>query len=310
MKNVMEIVNYIRTHALNHRQFKNLIAELDQGFPGDLPLHCTIRRLSKSQVLSRFFQLLDVVKLFLEEKNKNYPELSDLEWIMDLAILVDMLYHLNRLNLNLQGKLKTLPDLVRSIFAFINKLKLFKAHIQKGDLTHFPTLVKTSAQITSAALNKQRVRYATLLETLQENFVPRFRDLQLKKPQITFLVDPFNSKTDCLKAPIVSDETAAELEMIDLCEEDELKPVLREGTIEFWKSVSIKMYPNVKRVALKILAMFGSRYVCGFVFSTLKLVKSKHRSVLTDTHVKELLRFATTEYKPDLKRIVQDKKCQ
>lgn len=39
MKPVMEIVNYIRTHALNHRQFKNLIAELDQGLPGDLPLH-------------------------------------------------------------------------------------------------------------------------------------------------------------------------------------------------------------------------------------------------------------------------------
>ena len=55
MKTVMEIVNYIRTHALNHRQFKNLIAELDQGLPGDLLLHCTVRWLSESQVLSRFF---------------------------------------------------------------------------------------------------------------------------------------------------------------------------------------------------------------------------------------------------------------
>ena len=169
----MEIVNYICTHALNHRQFKNLIAKLDQEFPGDLPLHCTIRWLSKSQVLSRFFQLLDAVKLFMEEKNKNYPELSDLEWIMDLAFLVDTLYHLNRLNLNLQGKLKTLPDLVQSVFAFINELKLFKAHIQKGDLTHFPTLLKAYRQVTSDILNKQRVRYATLLETLQESFVPR-----------------------------------------------------------------------------------------------------------------------------------------
>lgn len=42
MKPVMEIVNYICTHALNHRQFKNLIAELDQGLPGDLPLHCEV----------------------------------------------------------------------------------------------------------------------------------------------------------------------------------------------------------------------------------------------------------------------------
>ena len=55
MNSVMEIVNYICTHALNHRQFKMLIAELDQGLPGDLPLHCTVRWLSKGKVLSRFF---------------------------------------------------------------------------------------------------------------------------------------------------------------------------------------------------------------------------------------------------------------
>ena len=79
MKTVMIIVNYIRTHAFNHWQFKNFITELDQGLPGDLLLHCTVRWLSKSQVLSHFFQLLDAVKLFMKEKNKNYPELSDLE---------------------------------------------------------------------------------------------------------------------------------------------------------------------------------------------------------------------------------------
>ncbi|KAI5622808.1 general transcription factor II-I repeat domain-containing protein 2-like [Silurus asotus] len=280
MKPVMEIVNYIRTHALNHRQFRNLIAELDQGLPGDLPLHCTVRWLSKGQVLSRFFELLDAVKLLMKGKYKDYHELSDLKWIMDLAFLVDMLCHLDRLNLTLQGKLKMLPDLVQSVFAFVNKLKLFKAHIQKGDLTHFPTLLKASGQVTSATLNKQRTRYATLVENLHESFVTRFCDLQLNRPQIT------------------------------LCEEDQLKPALREGTIEFWKSVPIEKYPNVKQAALKILSMFGSTYVCESVFSTLKHVKSKHRSVLTDNHVKELLRVATTEYEADLKGIVQDKECR
>ncbi|CAG08793.1 unnamed protein product [Tetraodon nigroviridis] len=39
----------------------------------------------------------------MEEKDKGYPELSDLKWIMDLAFLVDMLCHLDRLNLTLQG---------------------------------------------------------------------------------------------------------------------------------------------------------------------------------------------------------------
>ena len=111
MKPIMEIVKYIRTHALNHRQFKKLINELDQALISDLPLHCSVRWLSKSQVLSQFFQLLDVVKLFMEEKNKIYPELSDLGWILDWAFLVEILYHLDRLNLNLHGKLKMLPDL-------------------------------------------------------------------------------------------------------------------------------------------------------------------------------------------------------
>ena len=92
----------------------------------------------------------------MEKKNQNYPELSDLKWIMDLDFLVDMLCHLNRLNLNLQGKLKILPDLVQSVSAFFNKLKLFKVHIQRGDLTHFSTFLKASGQVTIAIPNKQK----------------------------------------------------------------------------------------------------------------------------------------------------------
>ena len=182
MKTVMEIINYIHTHALHHRQFKNLIAELVHGLLGDLPLPCNVRWLLKNQVLSRFFQLLDAVKLFMKEKNKNYPELSDLEWITDLAFLVDMLCHLSRLKRNLQGKLKLLPDLVQSVSAFVNKLKVFKEYIERGDLTHFPTQLKASGQVTITTLNKQRARYATLLETLKENFVSRFPDVQIKRP--------------------------------------------------------------------------------------------------------------------------------
>ena len=79
-----------------------------------------------------------------------------------------------------------------------------------------------------------------------------------------------------MKAPIVSDEAASELEMIDLCEEDKLKPALREETPEFCKNVSIEKYPNIKRAALKVLAMFASTYVCEFALSTLNHVKSRH----------------------------------
>ena len=110
----------------------------------------------------------------------------------------------------------------------------------------------------------------------------------MKRLQITFLVNPFNLERDCLEAPLVSDEAVSKLEMIDLCE-DKLKHALREGTTEFWKKVPMEKYHNIKWAALNVLLMFGSTYVCKSVFSTLNHVKSRHQSVLTVTHVKELL---------------------
>ena len=174
--------------------------------------------------------------------------------------------HLNRLNLNLQGKLNMLPDLVQSVFAFLNKLKLFKAHVQRGNLTHFSTLLKASRQVTIATLKKQRAKYATLLETLKESFVLRFRDIQLKRPQITFLIDPSNSETNCLKDPLVSDETATELVMIDLCEKDELKSALREGTIELWKSLPVEKYPKSNGLRLRYCQCFGQHTSASLCF--------------------------------------------
>ena len=44
--------------------------------------------------------------------------------------------------------------------------------------------------------------------------------------------------------------------------------------------VPLEKHPNVKWAALKMMSMFGSTYVWESAFSTLKQVKSKHRSVL------------------------------
>lgn len=66
------------------------------------------------------------------------------------------------------------PDLVQKVFAFVNKLKLFMMHIQKGD---FLVLLKASRQHSNTTLNKQTARHATLVENLHENFLTWFRDL-------------------------------------------------------------------------------------------------------------------------------------
>ena len=150
--------------------------------------------------------------------------------------------------------------------ASVNKLKMFKEHIEREDLTHFPTLLKASGQVTIITLNKQRARYATLLETLKESFVSRFCDLQMKRLQITFLVDPFNFETDCLKAHLVSDEATPKLEMIDCREEDKLKPALREGTTEFWRRVPMDNTSKSNELHLRYFQCLGQHTSASLCF--------------------------------------------
>jgi len=44
--------------------------------------------------------------MFLEmkEKDKEYPQLKETEWLCDLAFAVDLFGHMNELNVKLQGK--------------------------------------------------------------------------------------------------------------------------------------------------------------------------------------------------------------
>lgn len=85
--------------------------------------------------LKRFFTLREEINIFMIEKVKNVPRLSDKKWILDLAFLTDMTTFLNELNV--QGKEKLLPDMYSDIKSFTMKLKLFYNHIDEKKLDHF-----------------------------------------------------------------------------------------------------------------------------------------------------------------------------
>ena len=54
-------------------------------------------------------------------KGQHYPDLDDEKWISDLAFEVDIVSHLNDLNLKLQGKKKLIHELQGSVNAFQEK---------------------------------------------------------------------------------------------------------------------------------------------------------------------------------------------
>jgi len=110
-----------------------------------------------------------------------------------------------------------------------------------------------------------------------------------------------------ISSPITKDTAAVELELLELQEDEGLKGLKRSGvsTIEFWKNVPEEKYPQTKMCTMKLISIFGTTYVCESLYSTLKFIKSKYRSELTDEHLSELLRTALTNYQPDFTKLTE-----
>ena len=69
----------------------------------DLPLYSHVRWLTRDNVLNKFVTFLELIEVFLNEKEQHFPELNDKEWLCKLMFLADITKHLNGLNLRLQG---------------------------------------------------------------------------------------------------------------------------------------------------------------------------------------------------------------
>ena len=69
----------------------------------------------------------------------------------------------------------------------------------------------------------------------------------------------------------------------------------QERSTEFFKLLSKDRFPNLYDFGLRLTSMFGSTYICGSAFSSMKFIKNQHRNRLTDQSLCHLLRIATTE---------------
>uniref|UniRef100_UPI00358ED38C zinc finger BED domain-containing protein 5-like n=1 Tax=Myxine glutinosa TaxID=7769 RepID=UPI00358ED38C len=105
LEQVIKIVNYVKSSALNSRLFKQLCTEMDSEHK-NLLYYTKVRWLSKGNVVARVFELREEMQSFLQMQEKHKLEASFHErlWVFRLAYLVDIFDQLNRLNLKLQGK--------------------------------------------------------------------------------------------------------------------------------------------------------------------------------------------------------------
>ena len=64
-------------------------------------------------------------------------------------------------------------------------------------------------------------------------------------------------------------------------------------------------FPNLRKFMAYKMALFGSTYLCEQFFSKMGFMKSPYRSMMTDKHLENGLKVASTLIKVNLNRVVQ-----
>ena len=312
MTPVIKIINSIRAKAKQHRSFKLLLQELSAEH-SDLLLHTEVRWLSRGKILHRFCSLLNEIKAFMESREEDTTLLSDAEWLLDLAFLTDMTEKLNQLNTQLQGKDRTISDMISAVKAFKAKLSFYLQQLKNKRLQHFPTVVKMLDSHAGADFVLDVNKYCDLMSKLGQEFEDRFNDFDKLEPCVAFIANPFmevdiTEISEKMAELFTVNPVEMEMEVINLQNHVQLKS--QQHSQHFWSLVDPENYKNIHQAALKISALFGSTYLCEAAFSDMNVIKSKFRTRLTDEHLNDCIRVNLSAYTPAYTSLVDSMQCQ
>ena len=255
-----------------------------------------VRWLSKDSMLQRFYELQKEVELFLKSKGRPMTEMKDKSWVCDLAFLINTTTCMNELNTKLQRKAQYASEMYGHIKGFINKLRLWHAQTQNANLAHFPTLKEMGM------LPEKKTEFADQLQQLLNEFSACFKDFKSRKHLFEIFSSPFH--TDIEKAPV-----DIQMELIDLQERTNLmaKCVEMDHGDFYRKYLDQEKFPSFRKFMASKIALLGLTYLCEQFFSEMGFMKSSYRSVMTDKHLKNGLRVASTSNKVNWNRVVQQK---
>ena len=295
MSTVVSCVNFIKSRALNHRQFQEFLDDMDAEY-GTLAYYCEVRWLSKGKMLKQFYELREEVFVFMEMKGKSVSELQNEDWVRELAFLVDLTSYLNELNLKLQGRGQLVHDMYKHIKVFQTKLQLWERQLKHGNVFHFPTLAQHEEADFSSFANE--------LQSLNKEFSDRFKDFNHQDSYFTMISSPFEVDVEFTPENL-------QMELLELKGDNALHQRFKETSlVEFYKSLPREDYPQILKQARNYISIFGSTYQCEQLFSRMKHAKSKTKSRLTNEHLELSLRVATSQILPDIESIVKKMNVQ
>ncbi|XP_042220383.1 general transcription factor II-I repeat domain-containing protein 2-like [Homarus americanus] len=212
---------------------------------------------------------------------------------------------LNKLNLDLQGKDKTIVDMMSPVTAFKQKLKLVSSQLHQQQLRNFRNMMSEQENQGKYCDQSDSARYIEQVQNLASYFDQRFQDIATIEPVATYMCFPFGKITNVEDIASRMDIYEVENELLKLKNNIQIKSRVTGGS--FWKLLSEEKYPNIKKCAIYLTAFFGSTYLCESTFSHMKHIK--YRSTLSDEHLDACLRQAVTAYSPNYTKLADYMQC-
>ncbi|XP_033606232.1 general transcription factor II-I repeat domain-containing protein 2B isoform X1 [Cryptotermes secundus] len=294
---VVSTVNFIRSRGLNHRHFRDFLSEVEAEYP-DLPYHTAVRWLSSRKVLLRFFELRAEIEIFLNEKKRPQPLLSNTEWLCKLASAADMMGFHNGFNLKLRGKTVLICEIYTAVKLFRRQLALIESQIMSSCFVHFPCCQTVKEEVDSPFPHEFA---GDIFSELKKQFQQRFSDLDASAEDISRFENPFNCTIEELPPNL-------QLEVINLQCDNMLKGKFQENNLtEFYKCLPSDEYGELRSYARGLISVFGSTYLCEKTFSKMKYVKSQYRSALTDEHLQSIMMIGSTIFDPQFEKMLSKK---
>ena len=230
-------------------------------------------------------------------------ELTDPIWLADFGFLVAITRHLNALNTSLQGQNALISQLYSYIKVFRTKLLLFQTHLSQTqpNTTHFQCLQEIMTCFPAHNISAQMRRYAANISSLTEEFQQRFRDFATIEKEITLFSSPVSVDHNDVPAHL-------QLELIELqCDTECRSRYQQLPLVNFYQQLDKDRFQEIRTFAKKMLSLFGSIYLCEKTFSVMNMNKNRVRTILSDSHLPDILCIKTAAFEPDLPHLLQSR---
>lgn len=271
--------------------------------------------------MKRFCQLYPEILAFLSESDHLdvYAEIMKEPWRLQLAFITDLMEIMNSLNLELQGKYKFILEQYNNVRNFIELLGILISQLSRGVFVKFTELSNLVDTLKIQILPSQLKSMTKFLQDLRSHMEKRFVYIKRSYTCFEFVDFPFlNDNEDIAK---YSENLILSLFVVKTVRDlnSEGKKFLKSLDTEilqfrphkttwikykdsvndtqvvwqkFAKVVSMNSFPLISRIVARVLSQFGSSWLNESGFSTMKIIKSKYRSALSENNLDSCMRVA------------------